>query len=137
MSIESGTYSFLTSKTGITNLVGARIYPNHLPQSPVFPALTYTLIDAVHDHTLPKASGIVSARIQFDVFSHNLSECVAVIEAIRQALQRYTGSYGTEEVLASKCVSDRNLSEAPQDGSQNWLYRKSSDYLLKLRESIP
>lgn len=137
MSIEAGCYAFLSSSTGITDLVGTRIYPHHLPQNPTFPAMTYRLVSAPHDHTLADAAGIVRVRFQFDVYSYLLSDCVDVVEALRLELQRYTGSFGAKVVLASKLVNDMDMSEPPQDGSQNWLYRKTSDYLLKLRESVP
>ncbi len=137
MSIEAGCYSFLTGVTALTAIVGTRIYPNSLPQNPVFPALTYALVSAPHDHTLTDAAGIVRARIQFDAYGYKLSEAVAITEAIRLALQRYTGSFGAKVVLASKLANEQDLSIAPQDASQSWLYRKSSDYIIKLRELIP
>ena len=97
--------------------------------------MTFQVISTTHVESLHQSENIVKARIQFDVWALQLLDCVNVIEELRQQLQRYTGPYGNEACLSSSLVSDRDLSEPPQDGSQRWLYRKSSDYLIALRES--
>lgn len=134
MSIEANTYSFLSSQAGITNIVASRIYPLHLPQNPTYPAMLYSLISSNHLTSLAESVGMVRARIQFDVYSTSLADCVNGIEALRQALQKYSGNYGTGTCLTAKLINDFLVIEKPEDGSQSFIFRKSADYLLTLRE---
>lgn len=134
MSIEAATYTFLTGESGITDIVGSRIYPCHLPQNPVFPALVFTLISGTHDQTLVTAAGLLRARIQFDAYSRNLSEVSEIIEQLRLALDRFVGSYGERIVIACKVDNETTEAIAPTDGGQLYLFRKSADYLLRIRE---
>ncbi|MEZ5945216.1 MAG: DUF3168 domain-containing protein [Planctomycetaceae bacterium] len=137
MSIESDCYSFLSGTTAITDLVGTRIYPEFLPQNPVYPALTYRLISAPHDHTLTAAAGVVRVRFQFDAFSERLSETSEIIEAIRLSLQRATGDFGDSEIMASRQDNEQFFGMEPMDASQQYLYRKTADYIIRLRATIP
>ncbi|WP_417848371.1 hypothetical protein [Thalassoglobus sp.] len=134
MSIEADTYTFLSNQAGITNIVGTRIYPSHLPQNPTYPAMLYTLISADHITSLDDSVGMVRARVQFDVYSPSMANVVNTIEQLRQSLQKYSGSYGAGTCLTAKLINDFLAVEKPADGSSNWLHRKSADYLITLRE---
>lgn len=136
--MEKAVYTYLTSKSAITDLVGTRVYPHHLPQSnTVYPALTIQLIDSQHVHHLQGASGVATARVQIDCWSDMLSEVVTLAEAVRNAMQGFSGTMDGVNVHFIQLAGTRNVHEAPQDGSDNWTYRKTCDYMIKYTESLP
>jgi len=135
--IEQSLYQYLSGIEAITNIVGTSIYHHHLPQSAEFPVLTFQLISSRHEHDLLGAAGIVTARYQVDCWSYSLSEAATMAEAVRQALQGFSGDMEDTEILFIVLDDQNNLDEAPKDGSDNWLYRREQDYLIKYRESIP
>lgn len=138
MSIEEAIYSHLSDSTSVSALVSTRIYHGHLPQSQTtYPVLTISLISNVHGHHLKAATGETTARIQIDCWATTMADVTTLAEAVRQQLQGFRGTLDTVEVHFIQLLDERNLSEAPADGSDAWLYRKSCDYQLHFAESIP
>lgn len=128
--IEAAIYSRLSNHVGLTAIVGSRIYPAHLPQSAAYPALVYTLVSNTHRHNLTGASGGALARFQFDVFSVRLADCVEAVEQIRLALQGFRGTVAGVNICFGRLDNEQDLSEPPQDGSDQWTYRKTADYII-------
>lgn len=137
MSLESEVYSYLSSQTAITNIVGTRIYPLVMPESGTYPALVYSLVPSSYQHRLSGSNGIAEARFQFDALTTSLSESDALIEAVRQALQGYQGTLDQDECISSVLNTVQDLTQTPVDGSDNRIYRKMADFTLRIRVSIP
>jgi len=135
--IEESLYNYLASITDITDIVDDKIYHHHLPQEAVFPVLTFQMISSRHDHDIQGAAGACTARYQVDCWSRSLAECVELAEAVRQALQGYKGTMEDDHIFFITLDDQNNLDEAPKDGSDQWLYRREQDYLIKYRESVP
>lgn len=135
--IETDLYEYLTDQDTITDIVSDRIYPNHLTESAVFPALTFQLAGAKREDTLLGPCGIVDLVYQIDSYSLNHLEAVQLSEAVRLKLQGYMGVMGASEVLYIQLLAEENRAEPPVDGSDNWIYRKYQKYKIRCRESIP
>lgn len=136
--MEASLFSYLNTITGITDLVGDRIYPHHIPQEQSeFPLLTFQRISTTHDHVLTGAAGMAQARFQFDCWGLTPDDVSELAEACRQALQGFIGTMEGTEVFFIKLDNDFSMDEAPEDGSDQWLYRRVMDFFIKYRESIP
>lgn len=128
----SNLYSYLSGRTGITALVSSRIYPHHLPQSvSTFPVLTFQQISNNHLHHLDSAAGVTVARVQVDCWGNTLSSVESLGEAVRAALQGYMGVMGTTVIHFVQLDSEQDLHELGLEGSDEWIYRRSQDYLIK------
>jgi len=134
----SDLYAYLTSKAAITAIVGARLYPHHLPQSvTVFPVLTFQQISNSHSHHLDSATGVAVARVQVDSWGISLASVESLGEAVRASLQGFTGNMEGSVIHFIQLESEQDLHELGLGGSDDWIFRRSQDYLIKYAESVP
>lgn len=101
-----GLFTFLTSLPSIAALVGDRVYPRRLPQTADFPVIVYRRISTAGDlaHTGP--SGILTPRIQLDVWAEDPDTADAVAEVLRRELDGYRGQMGDVPVGMVRIVND-------------------------------
>ena len=78
MSAESDLYAALTGASGVTDLVGTRIYPNRVPLGTDYPAIGYRMITS----GLIAADDCQESRIQIDFFDTTYSGAKAVRDAV-------------------------------------------------------
>jgi|GEM_PF-1860067 len=137
--MDSSLNDYLFSVTAITDLVGDRIYPHHLPQGQnTFPVLTFQRISTSHDHTLTEAAGMCYARVQIDCWSKgSLNTALELAEAVRQALHGFRGDMEGTSVAFITLLNDGDMHEAPTDASDTWLYRRTQDWRIKYAETVP
>ena len=139
--IGSALKGFLAAEADVLALVSTRIYPDVLPQGYAVStggALTYTIIDTVHDHLINGLSGIARSRVEFAAFAATRLGANAIAEAVRgSGLAGTTGTVGGvffESVMLDSGI--QTLDERPTDGSQEHRYITIFDYLIAYQESI-
>lgn len=121
--------TFLLADGTVAGLVATRIYPSVLPQAPTLPAITYSTISAVRDHTMAGPDGLPSKRIQIDAWGSTFAQVAALADAIRERLDGHLGAMGSTEVKGVFASTERHLYE-----SETKLYRVSMDYIVWHRE---
>ncbi|HEV2463549.1 MAG TPA: DUF3168 domain-containing protein [Acidobacteriaceae bacterium] len=105
--IEAGITAFLQASSALAALVGTRIYPTQLPDSTVYPAITYQMVGGNSKPTLD-TSGVQKLRMQFDCWSAatpdggTYAQAASVREALIAALNgvQTTLSDGTRLLTA-------------------------------------
>lgn len=124
--------TFLLAQAGITTLVGTRIYPSWIPQSQTTrPNITIDHYGSNHDYELGKAANWCSAQVQIDCWSSRLSEAKAVAEAIRTALQAYSGAWCEVALLRRQF----DLYEAPKQADDEPIYHVAQQWEIIIRET--
>ena len=138
--LGSAIHGFLTANAGVSALVATRVYPDVLPQGFDVAnggALTYTIIDTIHDHLINGLSGIARSRVEFAAFGKTRLVANAIAEAVRASgLAGTTGNVGGvffESVMLESGV--QTLDERPTDGTQQHRYITVFDYLIAYQES--
>jgi hypothetical protein len=97
MTIEAALYSYLSTHTGLSNLIGTRIYPVMIAQGAAMPAVSYQLIDDLPVHSGTADLIVHAARFQFSCFGGGTSgytSACAVAAQVKSALQDYSGTMG-------------------------------------------
>ena len=94
MAFGSEIYGYLSGVSGVTNIVSTRIYPVRLPDAPTLEAIVYTVISAPRTEDLSGSSGLGTAIVQIDCWANTYSEANTLAEAVRQAMQGYSGTMG-------------------------------------------
>lgn len=132
---------FLVADAGVLALTGQRIYPDVLPQGYSVSsggALTYTIIDTIHDHLLNGLSGIARSRIEFAAFAATRAAANAIAEAVRASglagTMGLVGGVRIESVMLDSGI--QTLDEQPTDGSQEHRYITVFDYLIAHQETV-
>ena len=87
--VEKALTQVLLESDLLAELVGDRVFPQVLPQFCDYPAIAYTVVDAVPINTLDGNAGLESVRVQFDVWASSYSDKAAVSREIRRALLAY------------------------------------------------
>jgi len=140
--IGTAVRGFLAANAGVAAVVASRIYPDVLPQGysvATGGALTYTVIDTIHDHLINGLSGIARSRIEFAAFAGTRAGANAIAEAVRAS-----GLVGTVGVVGGIFIESvmldsgiQTLDERPTDGTQEHRYITVFDYLIAHQETIP
>lgn len=91
--LEDGIYSLLLDNSSIVSLVSTRIYPVNLPEDvDLFPCITFQRITTTPEYTMDGPLGLEKVRVQIDAWSFDYGEVKAVAEALRIALDGFSGS---------------------------------------------
>jgi hypothetical protein len=84
---------FFSNDPGINALIGTRLYPLTLPETPTFPAATYFQVSRPHEHT-HDGMELTWPKYQFDFYGSTYLECYAVRKAFQNAIGRWKTAYG-------------------------------------------
>lgn len=132
--------TYLLANAGVSALVDTRIEPDVLPQGysvGTGGAITYTIINTLHDHNINGLTGIVRSRVEFTAYAATRLAANAIAEAVRASgLVGYVGLLGDiriESVMIDSGV--QTLEESPTDGSQEHRYLTVFDYLVAYQET--
>lgn len=88
--IEEALYTRLTSVSTVSDLVGTRVYPLHLPQNPTYPAVTYSRVSTRRGMTHDGPGDMAWPRFQFDCYGLSYSVAKAVANAVRVTLNGFS-----------------------------------------------
>jgi hypothetical protein len=119
MNIEEALYSKLTGDAGVAALVVARIYPNVVPQDIAMPAVAYQRISTTRVMAHDGPTGVASARFQFTVSGSTYSSARNVVNAIRTALDGFSGLMGgTNGVIVEAIFVENDFDGYNQAGGE-------------------
>lgn len=133
--IEEALFAHLTANAGVTALVSTRVYPVQMPQNPTLPAIVYNRISGERVQHMQGSSGLASPRIQFDCFAKTYAVAKAVAEALRLAIEGFSGTMGgVNGPDVNSC-----LLQSDSDGYEDDLevYWVSVDYIVWHTEPKP
>jgi len=92
--IEQGIYARLSGQSGVTNLVGTRIYPGVAPLNAAFPYLTYSKVSGIRIHAMESDPGLAHPRMRVSTWSTSYTQVKAIALQVRTALQDYSATTG-------------------------------------------
>ena len=88
--LEAKLFTVLSGAPAITALVGGRIYPQVLPQTPTYPAVTYQRVAGNRENHLRGYADLENAIIQIDAWAATLAGAIALGDAITTAMYAAT-----------------------------------------------
>ena len=94
MAIEDALYTRLSGHAGLSALIGDRIYPVKLPQSPVYPAIIYEARGGDRLHNMGVDAGIRRPIFQIACVAATYDAATNVGEQVIAALSRFRGTVG-------------------------------------------
>lgn len=127
--VDEAIRTYLLSANPVLALVGSRVYPSFLAQGSSFPAITVTEIDCVPAQTLAMASGLFSARFQFDCYAKRVLDAKILAKTVRQALDGLKGVFSGVSVNA---VIFSNQFDTYEPDTE--LFRVSQDFNILFNE---
>ena len=92
-------YDRLSADTSITSLVSTRIYPDLLPQSPTYPAITYTEISMTPVSSFDGTNALQNSRVRVDCWAETRAAAIELAKTARSVMTTNTADM-TASVLA-------------------------------------
>lgn len=134
--IELALRSLLLANTRVATLVQSRVYPVHLPQAPVYPAITYQVITGASEYSHDGPSQLANLRVQFDLYAGSHVSVLQLRNAVMQALSGTSGVYGSPPVRIQGVFRtmevDAYEQQLERSGPRVW--RKTLDFNLWFTE---
>lgn len=106
MNIEDGLYSYLTNNAGVKAIVASRVYPLVIAQKTALPAITYQTSSLKPDRNLSGNTGRMTATVQLNAWAETYTEVKSLAEALRSALNDYSGAMGSDTIRRSGVESE-------------------------------
>lgn len=111
MTVEEGLYAYLAAHAGLSALIGTRLYPVTLPQTPTLPAVIYQRVSGPEVYSHQGFSNLVTPRFQFDCRGLTYASAKAVAAQVKAALRGYKGLMGTVSVNGARIENDLDASD--------------------------
>ena len=122
--IETAIRSILINDATV-KAITTRVYPVALPQSPTYPLILYTKITGMRDHHLQGPSGHAHPRFQIEAWAKTYTEAKTLADAIREALDGYSGTAAGTKIGSCLIESEQDIYE-----SEIEVYRVIQDYFI-------
>lgn len=88
MSAHAAILALLQAVGGLAALVGDRIYPNELPDPPVYPSVTFQKVGGAGARGATSNPGLMRASFQVSTWARSPDDVVAIAAQVRKALDR-------------------------------------------------
>lgn len=138
MNVDEALFSHLSTTAGITALVGTRIYPIVMPPGVALPAISLQKISTERIHAFQQDTGMASASFQVsawaktDTVKKGYAHTQACANAVRLALQNYSGTMGGAGGVVVGAVSIEN--EMDDYDAASDVYAVHQDYEIWFQE---
>ena len=109
--IETAIRYILINDSTVKDIT-TRCYPVTIPQSPQYPLILYTKITGMRDHHLRGPSGHAHPRFQVEAWSKTYTEAKTLADAIREALDGYSGTASSTKIGSCLIDSEQDIYES-------------------------
>jgi hypothetical protein len=106
--IESGLLAFLVGNTGLTALVGTRIYPLRVPEGAALPALVYYKISGPSEHSKDGDMNLNHPRFQFTAWANKYGDAKAVGTAVTSALNAFANGSSMGGIVVAQIIVEND-----------------------------
>ncbi|OGR95738.1 MAG: hypothetical protein A2V88_15970 [Elusimicrobia bacterium RBG_16_66_12] len=129
--IEKSVRAVLRASPAVSAIVGTRIWPLILPQSPALPAITYQRISLVSPVTLDSAIGPERIRLQVDCWALTWDAVRDLAHAVKATLHGFSGIVAGQQPLNGVFLdSEADLFEPSVGQAGQGIYRVTADYFV-------
>lgn len=133
--IETAIYALLTGDGTLTALVSTRVTPVLVPQGSAMPAVTYAQVSGIRIHATSGPAGLVNSRWQFNCWGVSHASVRAVSDAVRQAIDGYSGTIGGVTIQAIQTEMEVNIDANPAGINRARRYGKALDFNVWFEEA--
>ena len=133
-------YHLTTTETEVAAVVSVRVYPQgRVPHNPTMPYVVYQQVGGAHLRDCAGGVGEARTRIQLDVWAATDATLRTLTDALREALDNYTGNMGeagaTVPVRHCGLSGDYGAGEDYPPGEEGGPLRGVQDYTICHTES--
>lgn len=139
--IEVALKALLEDHADLAPLIGDRVYPNRLPQAPVYPCIRYIVASGGKDAALDPNNPTTLAlrRFQIDCFADDYDVVLQVKKFVIRALHGFQGEVGSPPIRIHGAFLINEI-DAPEDELEragvNNVARKSLEFNVHFKEVL-
>lgn len=139
MSLERSLKEHILADAAVSALVGDRYYPMEAPTGITMPYVVYQVISASREHHYGAASGLALKNVQLSVWDSSNTGAEAVSDALRLALDGFTGDLGAATTYVNTChlLSAIDQWSVTADGDAQGDYGRILEFEIWYGETIP
>jgi hypothetical protein len=137
LTIREAVAAFLRSLSGLTPIVGTRIYKQDPSQQSKYPCLVIEQPTRNYGMNLAGADGTSIATVQITAMSLQESTAVAAMEVVRNNWQGFRGTQSGVPILWAYLDDEVDGTTPPPDASDQWIYQVAVTYRIKHRVPMP
>ena len=139
MSLNTAIFSYLQDQAAITNLIGARLYPEVNPsQTRTLPYVTWEKTSNTHIHHTLAAAGLAMPRYEFTVWAATALSAEAIADALRGELDGFQHTAMGDDSLDVRGITleteDSGMVQLP---NKDWVFTVRLDFIIRHAESVP
>lgn len=127
--MEEAIIQRLLATTGVTNIVGTRVFPGSLPQAYAMPAVTMHVISGGPLYADDGEVGLDEVRVQIDCWATTYSAAKLLARAVRESLSAFVGTVGSTAFPYILLDVIRDFREAGGNQAE-YLFRTNMDYIV-------
>jgi hypothetical protein len=137
MSIKTALYTYLSTQSAITGVVSTKVYPGRAPTGASLPYITYSKLAEPPYHNFGGADIIANPTFEFECWANSDVTAESLMEALRNVLDGFRGTMATVDVRNIIMSSVDEDYTAPDDGSEQGIFRISADFEIWYVRSVP
>jgi hypothetical protein len=117
MEIEEALTSYLLGFPGLEALIGDKLYPDELPQGIKIPAVIYSKVSDVKEHTLAGQNRLERPMLQFTAFAGTKPVARTIKNQLKTALSDFQGTLSSLEIQYIRLENELSSLEKSSDGA--------------------
>ena len=117
MELEEALSAYLLDYPGLIPLIGDKLYPDELPQGVNLPAVIYSKVSDVKEHTLVGQNQLEKPMIEFSAFAGSKKVARAVANQLKLALCDFQGVLSGIEIQYIRLENELSNLERSSDGT--------------------
>jgi hypothetical protein len=122
-------YGRLSTDVAVTGVCGLNIYPDIAPQNVQYPFIVYTIINSTPVDFKDGQSNLEEITLQLDVYTNNYETTQTLSNAVRNRLDRFTGTLNSVNIQTIKYMS----SDSQVYNADLNVYWMSIDFMAKMK----
>ena len=103
---EMVLHNAITSDASITSHVGYRVYPHLAPAVDDLPFISWLRVAIRREQTLAFPIGVPTVQLEYLIFAESYLESRQIADAMRAALDGFTGSFDNTQVRQTSLESE-------------------------------
>jgi hypothetical protein len=103
---EMVLHNAITSDASITSHVGYRVYPHLAPAVDDLPFISWRRVAIRREQTLAFPMGVPTVQLEYLIFAESYLESRQIADAMRAALDGFTGSFDNTQVRQTSLESE-------------------------------
>ena len=127
--LEAGIYTTLAADAALGAIVGDNIFPEKASEEVSLPYIVFTTSTEEGVHNQVGGGSLALTQIQFTVWAESSVVRLSVKEALRTIFDgKIRQTFGSSFCASVRNSNNTNVTEAPDDGSQNYQFGVHMDF---------